>query len=273
MSTVVTRQTRPVLPKKILEATDSLMFFFQDTYPANAFDVIIFRHLLEHLYDLHSFLDAVSEALKEDGYIFIEVPNIYATFNLGGFGSFFHQHNSHFSIETLKFLLGQHNFIIEDYDESSNLHVKAKKAPRQKLQNNKISTNIESRKVEFLEKYHNVEKEIERIFTDPHHEQIAIFGASAGATTMINMVNQKMREKVKYILDNDSSKHGKIVEGVDSPITFVDKTKTADLDVIVICSYIFSEEISAQLVGLGFDKNKITSLGDFAQGKMEHFAI
>jgi len=238
-------------------------FFSRDTYPSNHFEVIIFRHLLEHLYDLHSFLEAVSYALKEEGCIFIEVPNIYATFNFGGFGSFFHQHISHFSIETLQALLRQHNFIIEEYDETSVLHVKAKKGKDAGLANeNKVLGDIESRKKEFLEKYHRIEKEIERIFAHPHNKKIAIFGASAVATTMVNMIDQEKRMKVSCIFDNDSSKHGKFIEGVDVPIASPEKVKTESFDVVIIGSYIFSDEIYAQLTELGVDKNKIISLTD-----------
>ena len=236
-------------------------FFSVGAYPANHFDVVIFRHLLEHLYDLHSFLDAVAYVLKKDGCVFIEVPNIYATFNFGGFGSFFHQHISHFSIETLQALLRQHNFIIEKYDETGVLHVKAKKGKSAGLVNgNKVFADMESRKKEFLEKYHQIEKEIERIFADPHNKKIAIFGASAVATTMVNMIDPEKRKKVSCIFDNDSSKHGKFIEGVDVPIASPEQAKTESLDVLIIGSYTFSDEIFAHLIELGIDKNKIISL-------------
>lgn len=235
-------------------------FFLKSTYPAKHFDVVIFRHLLEHLYDLHSFLDAVFAVLKDNGCVFIEVPNIYATFDTGGFGSFFHQHISHFSIEALQALLNQHGFVIEEYDQTSVLHVKAVKNESAGVRKNKASVNIESRKKEFLEKYDRITKGLERIFSDSGHKKIAIFGASAVASTMINMFDQEKRKKVSAIFDNDTSKHGKFIEGVDIPISSPARLKSENFDTLIISSYIFSDEIYAQLINLGVDKKKIISL-------------
>ena len=238
-------------------------FFSKATYPAKHFDVVVFRHLLEHLYDLHGFLDAVSHVLKDDGCVFIEVPNVYSTFDFGGFGSFFHQHISHFSIETLQALLSRHDFVIEEYEETSVLHVKAGKRRGQSgVAENKVLVDIESRKRDFLEKYGRIEQELRRIFSDPRNKRIAIFGASAVASTIVNTLDAERRLKVSCIFDNDSSKHGKYIEGVDVPIASPEKAKTDDFDVVIIGSYIFAEEIFAQLTEMGVDKSKIVSLTD-----------
>ena len=236
-------------------------FFSKSKYQGKKFDVIIFRHLLEHLYDLHSFLDDVEAILQDDGCVFIEVPNIYATFDSGGVGSFFHQHISHFSIETLQLLLRKHRFMIEEYDETSVLHVKVRKN-KGIIKDNKVVVDMKSRREAFLRKYHNIEGEIKRIFADPSNAKIAIFGASAGATAMVNIIDQEQRKKISGIFDNDLLKHGKFIEGVDVPISSPEKIKTAQFDILIISSYIFSAEIYAQLVKLGVDKNKIISIAD-----------
>ena len=66
---------------------------------------------------------------KEGRMRFIEVP-IYMPLLISEDSVLFHQHISHFSIETLQALLRQHNFIIEKYDETGVLHVKVRKAER-----------------------------------------------------------------------------------------------------------------------------------------------
>ena len=238
-------------------------FFSRDKYPAKHFDVIIFRHLLEHLYDLHSFLDAVFYSLKDDGCIFIEVPNIYSTFQFGGFGSFFHQHISHFSIETLQHLLNKHQFAIEQYEETSVLHVQAKKNLKAgNVIEPIVQVDIESRKNDFLEKYGKITGEIERVFADPENKKIAIFGASAVATTMANMIDPTNRKKISCVYDNDPSKQGKFIEGVEVAIASPASITPESFDILIIGSYIFSDEIFAQLTQLGVDKDKIVSLHD-----------
>ena len=49
-------------------------YFNKELYPKNSFDCIIFRNLLEHIYDLHKFLESVTFCLKDNGRIFIDVP-------------------------------------------------------------------------------------------------------------------------------------------------------------------------------------------------------
>ena len=70
-------------------------FFTKETFPPGSFDVIIFRNLLEHLYDIHEFIQTVFQVLKPGGKIFIDVPNVKALLDVGGFGTFFHQHISY----------------------------------------------------------------------------------------------------------------------------------------------------------------------------------
>ena len=77
---------------------------------------------------------------------------------------------------------------------------------------------------------------------------------------MVNMIDPEKRKKVSCIFDNDSSKHGKFIEGVDVPIASPEKAKTESFDVLIIGSYTFSDEIFAHLIELGIDKNKIISL-------------
>ncbi len=236
-------------------------FFSRDTYKEKSFDVVIFRHLLEHLYDLHSFLDDIFYVLKDDGCVFIEVPNIYATFSFGGFGSFFHQHISHFSIETLQFLLSRHGFIIEKYEATDVLHVKVGKnksgIPRAAINKTKVSLEVEEKKKAFLDKHKNIEKKIKQLFAGVNNETIAIFGASAAATTMVNMLDKDKRKKIKGIFDNDVSKHGKFIEGIEISISNPEGIRLEKFDAIIICSHIFSDEIYEQLINLGVDKNKI----------------
>lgn len=231
-------------------------FFCKSTYTDKKFDVIIFRNLLEHLYDLHSFLDDVAAILQNDGCVFIEVPNIYKTFDTGGFGSFFHQHVSHFSIETLHSLLNKCGFTVEQYGESDVLHVKAKKI-KGIINAKRVVVDMRSRRQAFLSKHRQIEAEIKRIFADPSHLKIAIFGASAGATAIVSTINQEQRSKIIGIFDNDLWKHGKFIGGVDVPISAPEKIEKEAFDVLIISSWMFSEEICAQLVKMGVDKDRI----------------
>ena len=42
------------------------------------FDVIVLHHVLEHVYDLHSFIDKLSKIIKPNGVININIPNLFS---------------------------------------------------------------------------------------------------------------------------------------------------------------------------------------------------
>ena len=77
----------------------------------NSSDVIVLSHVLEHVYDPESFLKNALDMLKEDGILFIDVPNQDYLFKSNVF-----PHISFFSIESLTILLERLELEILDID-------------------------------------------------------------------------------------------------------------------------------------------------------------
>jgi C-methyltransferase len=235
-------------------------FFKKDLFPSESFDVIIFRNLLEHLYDLHEFLEAISACLKPGGRIFIDVPNIESILDIGGLGTFFHQHVSYFSLQTLSTLLDLHDFTVDQsYEGSPNLFVSARKgsSSEDKQVQPPIKLKTSAEKKEFLNQTKKIENQIKDIFYNSSHQKIALFGASALATTIINLLPENLLSKIKYVFDNDPNKDGKFIMGCKTPISSPAKVIELDFDCIVVATYFFDKEIVEQLVDTGIDKDKI----------------
>ncbi|MBI4491383.1 MAG: methyltransferase domain-containing protein, partial [Chloroflexi bacterium] len=79
-----------------------------DRCPILPVDVVIVRHVLEHVDDLHDFLCGVTAALAPPGILVIEVPDIIATMRTGPYSQFYHEHLSYFGPTSLHRLLAQH---------------------------------------------------------------------------------------------------------------------------------------------------------------------
>ena len=231
-------------------------FFDKSIYPANSFDVIIFRNLLEHVEDLNHFLSEVSYALKDNGQIFIDVPNMKEIGKIGGFGLFFHQHLSYFTISTISKLLENNNFIVSDYYEGRpNLFVKAKKINGEKKNRKKFSLKSNN-----LENSLKVKKKVLSIFKNKKNKKIILFGASALCTTIVNFLSVTDRKKIILVSDNDIEKFNKVLCGSNFIIKEPSILKQIDFDVILICSYFFIEEIIKSIVKKGVKKEKIKRL-------------
>ena len=220
------------------------------------FDAIIFRNLLEHIYDINSFMSLVSTLLKKDGSIYIDLPNISTTESYGGYGLFFHQHISYFSINTINKFLTNHNFLINNfYDGSPNLFIHASKHNEIKGFDKKSSFDYKN----LLLNNKRIENKINSFFDN--ESDISLFGASALATTILCNINQSQKNKVREIFDNEKIKHFKILQGTNIEIS--DPIKIIPNDTkYLITSYFFDDEISDQLMSYGISKNNIIKIND-----------
>ena len=233
-------------------------FFTGKTFSPESFDVIVFRNLLEHLYDIHSFINDVSFCLKKGGRIFVDVPNVNEMLDIGGFGTFFHQHLSYFSMITLSRFLAQHGFVIEQsYAGNPNLFVSAIKTGVIHTTDSKFPIKIAEERKPHLDANKNIKDKINQIFDNNQNQNIVLFGASALATTIINFLQLEQILKIKHIFDNDTQKHGKSLFGCDAIINPPDKILESNFDLILITTYFFDKEIKEQLLEMGIDSHKI----------------
>ncbi len=94
-----------------LQASDNLF-----SLPEKEFDVITLWHVLEHVQELHAYLDTFEKILNEDGTIFIAVPNCtshdaalykeyWAAYDVP-------RHLYHFSPKSMHLLMEKHGFYI-----------------------------------------------------------------------------------------------------------------------------------------------------------------
>jgi len=124
----------------------------------------------------------------------------------------------------------------------------------------RISFIVGEEKKSFLKETQRIENRINDIFNNPSFSNIALFGASVLSTMIINFLEKRLVSKIKYIFDNDTLKHGKVVYGCDVLITSPSTINDSEFDCILISTYLFEKEISTQLVEMGVDKNKIMTL-------------
>ena len=80
----------------------------------NSFNVITLWHVLEHVHDLHNYIETFFSLLENDGVLIIALPN-YTSYDAKKYTEFWAaydvpRHLYHFSPQSMKTLLHQHNF-------------------------------------------------------------------------------------------------------------------------------------------------------------------
>ncbi len=86
--------------------------------PGKSFDVITLWHVLEHVHDLHRYLDTFRTLLKPNGTLIVAVPN-YTSYDAAHYGECWAaydvpRHLYHFSPQSMRQLLQQYSFAIAD---------------------------------------------------------------------------------------------------------------------------------------------------------------
>jgi len=84
-----------------------------------SFDAITLWHVLEHVHNLHNYINKFYSLLKEDGVLIIAVPN-YTSYDANEYESAWAaydvpRHLYHFSPKSMKTLLGKHKFKLKKY--------------------------------------------------------------------------------------------------------------------------------------------------------------
>lgn len=87
-------------------------------FPSQSFDAITMWHVLEHVHELHEYIDQLKKLLKPAGCLFIAVPN-YTSYDAGMYKEFWAaydvpRHLYHFSPASITQLLLQHGLQLKE---------------------------------------------------------------------------------------------------------------------------------------------------------------
>jgi SAM-dependent methyltransferase len=85
--------------------------------PAGSFDVITMWHVLEHVHELHPYIEQLHKLLKKNGKLIIAVPN-YTSYDASTYKEYWAaydvpRHLYHFSPASIKKLVSQHGMQVE----------------------------------------------------------------------------------------------------------------------------------------------------------------
>jgi len=93
---------------------------FSDKYES-FFDIVVSRHVIEHVLDPNKFVNNLNKILKQDSILIVETPSIEKILEYSKTREICHQHINYFSKKSLRILF-KNFFIIKSYIDSSGDH-------------------------------------------------------------------------------------------------------------------------------------------------------
>lgn len=170
-------------------------------------DLVVVRHVLEHINDFTLFFQAIDQCLKPDGTLLIEVPYLGDIVCQKQFYAFFFEHLSYFSVSSLANLLKRFDFFINRvefvYPEGGSILVHATRKislPQQERSDFDNDSLVLLRNAfnSFHLKFENLVRE-----TGP----IAAYGAGQRGITLLNLLGAS-NANVVAVFDENPGYHG-----------------------------------------------------------------
>lgn len=202
------------------------------------FDVIVARHVLEHMPDLKSFFHFADILLDDQGCIFAEVPNFTPLHTHTEYAYTFasHEHVTLFTAPTLALMFQIYGYgrqhLYSDYRGGGVLNILASKGVRAASLSHSLYQKPPSRPS--LAAITQFSDELRRLAEEAAGmgQSIALYGAGSHGLMLLHMC--PLFDLVDVVLDDIPGKHGLFLPGCDRSIIPVKSVKDHPADTFVV---------------------------------------
>ena len=196
------------------------------------FDIIIARHVIEHVINPVEFLKLCQSVLTDNGVIYIEVPNLNDIISIERLTDFFNDHIQYFSNSSLSKAGSIANLTSVNsrlFLNSAHLGMVFKNS------NFDILIRLDCAKL----KVTNVLAAIDNV------DNFIIYGAGAHAVTFASLLSTEQKNKILSVVDKDGNKSGKFLPGTQVPIS---TPTNFSASLIVNTSVLYAAEVEKYLL-------------------------
>lgn len=222
--------------------------YFSEKFAIDA-DLVILRHILEHIANPHLFVQQIAKANNYKGHIFIEVPTFDWIVNKKAFWDIFYEHCNYFTQQTLgsifssaitgKLFEGQYIYC---YAELKDVRTRI---PQQEFK--PFSS------VSFLETYKQWDSFVSTT------SNIVIWGAGAKGSTFLNLLDPDQKS-IKADIDINPEKQNKYIAVTGHPIYPPERLVDLNCENLIVMNNNYIDEIIELISKLGIKKPNIISL-------------
>lgn len=214
------------------------------------FDLVTATRVLANIDDLNDFLTGVSTVLTEKGIFVIEVAAFDEMIERGEFDTFYHEHLSYFTPESIAYLFRKNNLKIVFQErtgfQGGELRVAAIPVASSLPA---ISTVNLSNYLSFSQNVVDYRLKMQKLFADIKGSRVVGFGAPAKGVTLLNYCKLGS-EQIQYIVDSTPLKQGRYLPGVHIPIFPEEYMKKGNVDYVFLLAWNYKDAILEKVKSL-----------------------
>jgi len=231
-------------------------------------DVIICRHVIEHIGSPLGMLETIRRALVNSPHaqVFFETPDVEWILKNQVVWDFFYEHCSYFSAPSIRLAFEKSGFLVNDVKTIfGNQYFWVEACPTMETKLPSIK-NVDSL-TELAQKFSEANVKLlslwkEKLVEIHAHGNIAIWGAGAKGVTFANLFDPK-QELISCIIDINPQKQNKFLPGTGHPIIGYRELIQKNIRSVVILNPNYRQEIEALLEQSGIND---TTIYEFISG-------
>ena len=218
--------------------------------PGGPYDAVVTRQVLEHVFDIQSFLAGVTSSLRPGGAALIEVPSVEQSVDAGRYYDFFPDHVNYFSAPTLSAACAACGLeVLEIRRTFGGEYLSA-------ILRRPLSSGLAQLRVLADQSMEDANHFLER--EKIAGKRVAIWGGGGKGVSALASIGW---DGVSYVVDSDPRKQGKFLP-VSHLEVFSPETLLADpVDTVLITALAHRDEIIQHLLGQIKFNGTIAALG------------
>lgn len=215
-------------------------------------DLIVCRHVIEHIPNPVKFLKTIRQSLDDESkvWIFFETPSVEWIFHNNVIYDFFYEHCSYFSKQSMRIAFELSGFKVEKVEtvfEGQYLWMEATIADKTSAP--KIVNSYDSL-IELAKKFGQNEqdltkswkKKVTKIIKESENNKVAVWGAGAKGVTFVNLIDPNLK-LIEYVIDINPNKVGNFIPGTGHPIIGTNNLINSQISHIIIMNPNYYQEI------------------------------
>lgn len=213
----------------------TLDYFTPDTFPADSFDFVSNRLVLEHVTDPDVFLGGLRKVTRENGFVCIEVPDCGIVMAEGA-PFWMYEHPNYFTASSLLRAMRRHGFDGTVTSHKGILRAVCRKTAHASLPTDDVAVDI-ALAHEFRRKYRDYVAHYDAVLAEVRRQGLpmAVYGIGNYFTNLISSTSLDPSE-ITAIYDGNPKKWNIEIEGLGLPIQSPDTVNDGGPGVVLLAS-------------------------------------